>query len=142
MTTYPAYVYQWSDALVPQILAALEAEGLDSYRIETGADAELKQCLEAAINDQAIDSHLEAVSFTQGTRHRGCGFYTGVYSFDAETLPVLIRRLAQPLQRHWETPLGDDDSDDSEYPRTLGDAMQSLANDILDTLGFNAEIYD
>jgi hypothetical protein len=111
------------------------------YRIETGAAAELLQCLQAAINDQVIDSHLEAVRFSQGTRHRGCGFYTGVYSFDAETLPVLIRRLAQPLQRHWETPLGDGDSDDSEYPRTLGDAMQSLANDILSTLGFNAEIY-
>jgi len=139
MATSPVYVYRWSDALVPQILAALEAEGLGSYRIETGADAELAQCLEAAINDQVIDSHLEAVSFTQGTRHRGAGFYTGVYSFDAETLPVLIRRLAQPLQRHWETPLGDDDS---EYPRTLGDAMQSLANEILGTLGINAEISD
>lgn len=134
------YIYRWTDSLVPQILAALEAEGLDSYRIETGADAEMMQCLEAAINDQPIDSHLEAVRFSQGTRHRGAGFYTGVYNFDAETLPVLIRRLAQPLERHWETPLDDGDEGDEECPRTLGDAMQSLANDILDTLGFNAEI--
>jgi hypothetical protein len=137
-----AYVYRWNDALIPRIKAALEAEDLKSYRISIGSDAQMRRCLEAAINDQVIDSHLEAVNFSQGSETRALGRASEVFEFDAETLHVLIRRLAEPLPQHWEINLNDDasmfDAFNPEY--SLGDAMQSLANDILSTLDIPAEI--
>ena len=127
-----AYVYRWDDALIPRIAAALEAEDLTSYRISLGPNHEIRRCLEAAINDQVIDSHLEAVRFTQGTEDRGAGFTSEVFCFDADTLHVLVRRLAEPLERHWSEELNDE--------RILGEAMQSLASEILYSLDIPAQI--
>lgn len=126
------YIYSWQDSLIPRIREAMAAEGHTHYKICCGADEAMKRCLAAAIDDQLIDSHLESVSFEIGTCRRGCGIEYPEARITAETLPTLIRRLAQPLSRHWEEMIDED--------TVLGDEMQFLASSILDTLGIPAEI--
>ena len=56
-----------------------------SFGIHNGWDFQAFRC---AIN-QGIDSHLEAVRFTQDTDYRGCARF----NISADTLHVLVRRL-------------------------------------------------
>ncbi len=56
-----------------------------SFGIHNGWDF---QAFQSAIN-QGIDSHLEAVHFTQDTDNRGCARF----NISADTLHVLVRRL-------------------------------------------------
>lgn len=130
MTTY----HHWDDTLIPLITSAMAAEDLTHYSICCGFDRTMERCLSAAIDDQPIDSHLEAVAFTVGTQVRHPWIQFTEFGVTAETLPTLIRRLAEPLLRHWEETVDDDDIPE------LGFHMQQLACDILGTLGISAEI--
>jgi hypothetical protein len=131
---HPAYITQWSDELGSRIKQAMADQQLAAYRISTGKDESLHRCLIAAIDDQLIDSHLEAVRFEASTDRRGHGFDCPAFSFDPDSLVVLLRRLSQPLPKHWETyPNG-------EYDYSLGAEMQGLANDIFGTLEMPAEL--
>jgi hypothetical protein len=123
---------QWDDAIIPLIAEAMRREGIEKYSMSCGSDREMARCLTAAIDDQLIDSRLEAVHFDASTVNDGYGARHH-FGFDPASLAVLVRRLAQPLAKHWEEfPSGDDE-------QCLGDAMQSLAGEILDTLGIEAE---
>lgn len=128
------YITKWSDKLVPAIKQAMADEQLTAYSISTGNDSELKRCLVAAIDDQLIDSHLEAVRFEESIDRRGLGFDCPVFHFDPDSLAVLVRRLCQPLPKHW------DSFPNGKAETSLGDEMQALASSILDTLGMPAEI--
>lgn len=122
--------YRFTPALAVEILDAMAREGLSHYRIGFGADRELQAAITAAIN-QGIDAHLEAVAFVEGSEDRG--LYMGsTVSVTAETLPVLVRRLAEPLPRHWDLLVEGTDE-------CLGEVMQRLAAEILGTLEIAAE---
>lgn len=100
MKTFSAY---WTDSLGKAIARA----SVEPYPVECHNGADFAATT-AAIN-QGIDSHLEAVHFTQCEGSHGRVRIT----FEAQSVPVLVRRLLES---------GDEDS-------------QLLASDICGTLG-------
>lgn len=94
----------WSDKLGAEI----KRRSLTPYPIECHQGGEDFRAIQAAVN-QGIDSHLEAVFFTQGSGDYG----RECLVFNPESLPVLVRRL-----------MGSED-----------EGAESLASGICETLG-------
>lgn len=83
MQTFP---FMWTDKLG----AAIKAASIEPYPIEAHQGTETFRVLVAAIN-QGIDSHLEAVQFTQGAGEHG----RVKIVIEPDTLHVLVRRLME-----------------------------------------------
>lgn len=80
----------WSDKLGEAIKAECRKACIKSYPIEchSGSD-DLGSLIDAT--SQGIDSHLEAIFFTQGKGSNGRMLLT----FEAKSVPVLVRRLLE-----------------------------------------------
>jgi len=111
-TTTESFSACWSDRLGQ----AINKRSAEPYPIACWPNSDDFKVLAAAIN-VGIDSHLEAVSFTQDTDYRGAPRFW----IAAESLSILVRRLLN----------GDGIADDDE---ALWDASQDLASGICSTL--------
>lgn len=112
-TTSVSFTACWSDRLGQ----AINERSSEPYPIACWPSSQDHQALAAAVN-VGIDSHLEAVSFTVDTDHRGAPRYW----IAPESLSTLVRRLLD----------GDGITEDSN--EELWAASQDLASGICQTL--------
>lgn len=88
------FSFMWTDAL----REAIKARALEPYPCEFHNGSQDLQAVAAAVN-QGIDSHLEAVQFTESQGAHGRRKFT----FEPASVAVLVRRLMESGEENAES---------------------------------------
>lgn len=110
-----SFSFMWSDKLGEAIKERAKEQCPNGYSIECHFNSSDFEFIQKAVN-KGIDSHLEAIMFTQGMGEHG----RSAMNITPETLHVLVRRLME--------------MDCDEERREKGDSPEQLASCICETL--------